>query len=167
MSHFPELKNVSIDIRVKKDIEGSFMQAQPVFRSMFVHKSKRRYKIKVSRFLIIERNVKDVSYIPHDVLVGWIGHELGHVLDYLHRSNFNMIMFGIRYLISKKFLIEAERRADIFAIEKGLSSYLIKSKNYILEQTSLPEKYRAKIRRYYLSAEEVMMYLEGELDPAN
>ena len=167
LDYFPELEDVHIDIRIKNDIEGSFMQAQPIFRSMLGGRKKRKYKIKISRYLIIERNVKDVAYIPHDVLVGWIGHEMGHLIDYLPRTNLNLIWFGIRYVFSKKFMAEAERRADIFAIERGFSSFLIKSKNYILEQTSLPEKYREKIRKYYLSPEEVMMYLEGELDPVS
>ena len=143
------------------------MQAQPIVGSMFSRKSKRRYVIKVSQYLIIEDDVMKLSEMPENVLIGWIGHELGHIMDYLPRSNFDMLFFGIRYLISRKFMANAERRADIFAIEKGLSPYLIESKNYILEHTSLPESYKEKIRKYYLSPEEVMLYLEGELGTVN
>lgn len=163
--YFSELDETLVEIRLKENISGSFMQAQPVFRSMFPNR-KRRYKIKISRYLIVEDEVMKISEIPKDVLIGWIGHELGHIMDYLPRTNFNMIVFGIRYFFSRKFMSNAEKSADIFAIEKGLSAYLIKAKNYILEHTSLPEKYKAKIRKYYLSPEEVMMHLEGDLDVA-
>src|SRR5690625_4767656 len=89
-------------------------------------------------------------------MIGWLGHELGHVMDYRSRSGFGMMIFGLRYLYSKNYLKEAERRADSFAIRHGMGNYIIATKNFILNHSDISEKYKDRIRRLYLSPEEIM-----------
>lgn len=164
LSYFPELAEVSIDFRFKKSIKGSFMQAQPIFRSILRSRKRRNYKINISRFLVVEGDPIPIREIPKRVLVGWLGHELGHVMDYLHRSSFNMFEFAFGYLFSKSFLIGAERTADIYAMEHGLAKHILEAKNFILNHSSLPERYKKKIKKYYMSPDEVLLFVEGELD---
>ena len=164
LSFFPELLDTPIEFRFKKSIKGSFMQAQPRFSSLFRTRSKREYLINLSPFLIVEDEPIPILDIPNNVLVGWIGHELGHIMDYLHRSSINLIGFGLGYLFSKRFLMGAEQAADIFALEHGLADYIVEAKNYILNHTSLPQDYKDKIKQYYMSPEEVLLFIEGELD---
>ncbi len=160
LSHYPELENTPIEFKFKKKIKKSFMQAQPEVMGLFKKRNNRSYKVLISRNFHIDNEEFDISEIPSDVLVGWLGHELGHIMDYRERSGFNMIMFGIRYLTSKKFLQEAERVADIYAVNHGLSKYILATKEFILNHAHLSDGYKAKIRRHYLSPEEILLLVE-------
>lgn len=160
LSHYPELENTPIEFKFKKKIKKSFMQAQPNIIGIFKNKKTRAYKVLISRNFHIDNEEFDISEIPSDVLVGWLGHELGHIMDYRERSGFNMIMFGIRYLTSRQFLQEAERVADIYAVNHGLSKYILATKDFILNHAHLSDVYKAKIRRHYLSPEEILLLVE-------
>jgi hypothetical protein len=132
------------------------MQAQPRFASFFKAKEKREYIILISRSIQIEGEKFTMDDIPSDVKVGWIGHELGHVMDYRERTNIGMLIFGVKYLFSSTHIKEVERAADTYAIAHGMGDYILKTKNFILENANLSKKYKERIRRLYISPEEVM-----------
>lgn len=156
LSFYPELAETAIEFKFKDNIKKSTMQAQPRFASFFKSKENREYVILISRNIQIEGEKFTMDDIPSDVKVGWIGHELGHVLDYSHRTNVGMLIFGIKYLFSSTHIKEVERAADTFAISHGMGDYILKTKNFILENADLSEKYKERIRRLYISPEEVM-----------
>lgn len=68
--------------------------------------------------------------IPDEVFVGWIGHELVHVMDYQGRSRWNLISFGFQYLFSENYIIEAERAADRFAVQHKVEKYILRTENF-------------------------------------
>jgi len=156
LSFYPELYDTSIEFKFKDNIRKSTMQAQPRFSSFFKSKEKREYIIFISRKIQIEGEEFTMSDIPSDVKIGWIGHELGHVMDYRGRTNIGMIIFGLKYLFSPLHFKEVERAADTYAIVHGMGEYILKTKNFILENVHLSEKYKNRIRRFYISPEEVM-----------
>lgn len=156
LSYYPMLKTKCIKLKFKKDIKKSTMQARPTFGSFFRSKQNRRYVILISEKFKISGKSFLTKNIPSDILIGWIGHELGHVLDYQNRTNLNLIAFGFNYLFSENHIIEAERAADTFAIEQGMGSYLLKTKKFILNHAEITETYKNRIKRYYLSPEEIM-----------
>jgi len=156
LEYFPELYNTAIEFKFKNNIKKSTMQAQPRFTSFFKKKENRAYIILISRKIQIEGEVFTMSDIPSDVIIGWIGHELGHLMDYRNRTNFGMLIFGIKYLFSSKHIKEVERAADTYAIAHGMGDYILKTKNFILDNANLSEKYKERIRRLYISPEEVM-----------
>ncbi len=156
LSFYPELKNTAIEFKFKENIKKSTMQAQPRFTSFFKPKENREYLILISRKIQIETDTFTMEDIPSDVKVGWIGHELGHVMDYSHRSNLGMLLFGLKYLFSSTHIKEVERAADTYAIAHGMGDYILKTKNFILENAQLSEKYKERIRQLYISPEEVM-----------
>lgn len=139
------------------------MQAQPRIKTLFKKKSKRSYKIKISKDLIVNDKIIPIQEVPKDILVGWIAHELGHVMDYLEKSAFQMIGFGFRYLTSKSFVMDAERQADVYAINHGCADQIIKTKNYILNGEGVSAKYKERMNQYYISPEEVKV-IEEELE---
>ncbi len=104
-----------------------------------------------------------MTTVPSEVLIGWIGHELGHIMDYRERSGLNMLWFGIKYLTSKNYIREAERVADTYAVNHGLGEYIIATKDFILNHAHLSETYKSRIKNLYLSQEEIMMLVE-EID---
>ena len=156
ISFYPELYDTAIEFKFKDNIRKSTMQAQPRFASFFKRKENREYVILISRNIQIEGEHFTMEDIPSDVKVGWLGHELGHVMDYRERTNFGMLIFGIKYLFSSAHIKEVERTADTYAIAHGMGDYILKTKNFILDNASLSEKYKERIRRLYISPEEVM-----------
>ncbi|MGY5847576.1 hypothetical protein ACW6QP_09155 [Salegentibacter sp. HM20] len=163
LSHFPELKDTPIEFKFKKNIKKSFMQAQPKISGLLKNKKNRSYFIMISEKITIEDQVFEVKKVPSDVLIGWIGHELGHIMDYRERSGFNMLWFGVKYLTSKNYIQEAERAADTYAVNHGLGEYIIATKDFILNHAHLSSTYKARIKSLYLSQEEIMMLID-ELD---
>ncbi|WP_373059009.1 hypothetical protein [Zunongwangia sp. H14] len=160
LSHYPELKDTPIEFRFKKNIKKSFMQAQPKVGDFLKAKGKRSYYVNMSERFNIEGEEFDLTNVPSDVLIGWIGHELGHIMDYKDRSALGMFWFGIKYITSKKYLKEAERMADTYAVNHGLGEYIIATKDFILNQSDLSEKYKNRIKSLYLSQEEIIELVE-------
>ncbi|NNM17108.1 MAG: hypothetical protein HKP24_00930 [Croceitalea sp.] len=160
LSFYPQLENVPIVFKFKKNIKKSTMQAQPIFGSLFTTRKKRRYVVLISeRFKIAETTflTKD---IPEDIMIGWLGHELGHIMDYKNRSSLNLIWFGIKYYFSSSSIKDAERTADGYAVNSGMEKYILKTKDFILNQAGISEKYKERIKRLYLSPEEIMELVE-------
>lgn len=161
LSHYPELLDTRIRFMVVDPaIKGSVMQAQPGFASMLTPWRKRDYVIKVSRFFRGDSAQIPIDEVPQNILIGWIGHELGHIMDYVHRNSWELIRYGLGYVLSRKYLMKAERRADLYAIGHGLGDKIVATKNFILEHADLPERYKSKIRRLYLSPEETLLLIE-------
>jgi len=163
LSYFPQLKDVPIDFKFKKDIKHSTMQAQPKFGSFLKHRSKRGYNIFISEKFKIAGKEFLTKHIPSEILVGWFGHELGHIIDYQERSKMNLIRFGLKYIFSDKHIVEAERAADTYAVRQGMSAYILKTKNFILNHADITEEYKNRIQKYYLSPEEIM-HIVNELE---
>lgn len=156
LSYFPELKDTEIIFKFKDNIKKSTMQAQPLFTSFFKSRKKRGYIILISRRIQIENEEFTIEDIPSEVVIGWLGHELGHVMDYRNRSSMGMLIFGFKYLFSNRHIKEVERAADTFAIAHGMGDYILKTKNFILDHANLSKRYKDRIRKLYMSPEEVM-----------
>lgn len=161
LSYYPELLKTRIEFQIlSPQIKKSVMQAQPIVSTLFNPKAERSYVIKISRYFKGENEPLPIEHISQEVLIGWIGHELGHVMDYLNRSVWEMAEFGLGYLFSRRYLMQAERTADLFAISHGLGDKIVATKNFILDHAHLPERYKEKIRRLYVSPEEALLLIE-------
>lgn len=160
LTYFPNLTHLNIEVSFKQNIKKSTMLAQPVFSSILGPRENRKYKILISKQFKIADQVFKTTDIPSDVMIGWLGHELGHIVDYQRKSNIGMIWFGIRYLISQNHVIHAERSADTFAVKHGMKDYILKTKNYILNHAKITDSYKLRMRKYYLSPEEIMEIIE-------
>ncbi|RXG27018.1 hypothetical protein [Leeuwenhoekiella marinoflava] len=165
LSYYPQLTETNISLKFKNDIKKSTMQAQPVFKSLLKPRKNRDYVIFISKKVKIEEEAFKITDIPSDVLIGWIGHELGHIMDYRNRSSLGLIWFGIKYLYFPKFIREAERAADTFAVAHGMGEYILKTKDFILNHAHISELYKARIKSLYLSPEEIMMLINENKIP--
>lgn len=169
LSYYPELKDVKIEFRYKEDIKKSFMQAQPEFNNLFKGKDDRSYNVLISSRFLIEEEEFSMAEVPSDVLIGWLGHELGHIMDYRDKSATGLIIFGLRYLTSNNYIKEAERAADTYAVNAGMSEYILATKDFILNHSHLSDSYKERIARLYLSPEEIIVLvnkLEEDLEKA-
>ena len=157
LSHYPLLENTSILFKFKRKIKRSTMQARPRLRDFFKPRKKRKYVILISEQFRISEKKFYTRDLPSEVLIGWIAHELGHIMDYRNRSSLNLLLFGFKYIFWGHYIKEAERAADSFAVAHGLEKYILKTKNFILNHSDLPVRYVNRIRKYYLSPEEIMV----------
>lgn len=158
LENYPRLKKRKIILR-QRAMPKTTMRAQPKMRSFFSKQT--IYEVELSNNADLDHVVK-IKDVPDDVLKGWFAHELGHVMDYLDKGFFGMIWFGIKYVTSKKFRIRTEHEADKIAIKHGMTEDILKTKRYILEHSGLPEKYKARIRKYYMSAADVQQLFQAE-----
>ena len=160
LGYYPQLKNIHIEFKIKKNIKKSTMQARPTFDSFFKSKKDRKFLILISKKFKISDKEFSTLDIPDDIFIGWIGHELGHIMDYQNRSKLNLIWFGLKYLFSENHIVEAERAADGFAVKHKMEDYILKTKNFILNHAEIPEVYKNRMKRYYLSPEEIMILVK-------
>lgn len=154
LSFYPELRNTRIDFVFKQHIKKSVMQAQPDVKMLL--KGKRAYNINISALFKLTTTAIPIHQIPKDIMVGWIGHELGHIMDYENRNISGIIRFGLGYVFSTTYLRKAEKTADTYAVNHGLGWYILQTKNFILNHADLSEKYKNKIARLYLSPDDIV-----------
>ncbi|HAA16203.1 MAG TPA: hypothetical protein DCE41_32660 [Cytophagales bacterium] len=155
LAFFPELANTPVRFEYSHISVQSFMLAQPVVNLRFFSKRHRQYRIRIKKSLVVNEEQYSEKYPRHEVLVGWLGHELGHILDYKDRSAFNLMMFGLRYHFFPAFLKKAEITADKNAVREGLVNHLLLSKAYGREPSVFSKSYIKKLNQLYPSLEEV------------
>ena len=156
LSYYPELNQTSVKFKFKPNIPKSTMRAQPTFWSLFRSRKKRKYVVLISKRVKISDRIFLTEDIPEEIMVGWLGHELGHIMDYKNRSSWNLIWFGIKYSFSGAYIREAERAADTYAVSHGMADYILKTKSFILDNAEIEESYKERIRKYYLSPKEIL-----------
>ncbi|MGB3545954.1 MAG: hypothetical protein WBA17_03220 [Saprospiraceae bacterium] len=157
---YPELAPHKLVLR-QHSMPKHNMRAQPILNGSIFRRARRGFRLEISNHISFSEHI-DMDELPRDVLVGWLAHELGHVKDYLTRSIGNMIAFGIAYATMPTFVTGAERRADLYAIEAGFARQIQATKKYILSHSTLPDSYKQKIERYYMSPDEVALLIEQQ-----
>lgn len=156
LSYYPALKNTAIRFVFKQRIKSSVMQAQPVVGSLLKSRRNRVYQINISALFTLMHTAIPIHQLPADVMIGWVGHELGHIMDYETKSTIGMARFGLGYLFSSDYVKKAEQIADQYAVDHGLGHYLVATKRFILDHAELPQAYKDKIARLYVSPEEIV-----------
>lgn len=102
--------------------------------------------------------------VTSTALVGLLGHELGHIVDYSQRSIFGIIGFSIGY-IPHKNRSKIEKRTDRIAIQHGLGSYLLEFSEYIDTDTCRTERYIKYKAKHYYSPEQLREVIETGEQP--
>lgn len=166
-NQFTELSELNIILRQSK-IKGSTMQAQPIVNGKSLFKGIDAFRIRLAT-KVRDSQTLCVKDLPDEVLMGWFAHELGHVIDYQSRSALSMIGFGLKYLFSRSFRLEAEHRADKIAIEKGFLDQILITKKYILDHHLIEDSYKDKIKKYYMSENDARTYAMAQvsIDPVD
>lgn len=155
LSFYPVLKDVHIEFRFNKIEVQSYMLAQPIFKTLWRRKSKRKYQILIRRKYFIDNPQFENRRIPFTVLVGWLGHELGHIVDYKDRSSLNLVWFGFKYQFFNSFLKQAEIAADMNAVKAGMIHELVISKEFGRNSDYFSQSYIDKLNTLYPSVETV------------
>lgn len=152
---FPDLAHLDIRFAYKPlTTVNATMLAQPAFNNDILNKIKRKYTIYVNNN---RGRIKGLDYskMSRDIQVGWIAHELGHIVDYSQRGALSMVGMGWNYVTSPQFKHKVEHAADIIAINRGFGMELKKSVQYLLTHPDVSLKYKMKIKEHYLSETDI------------
>jgi len=156
MLRYHELHDCEITL-VQGPLSSSTMQAQPIIKLAHIFGQTNKYRVRLALLVRDSKNIK-VADLPADVLTGWFAHELGHLVDYRPYNNFQMLIYGFRYLVSGNFKVKVEHAADYIAISHGFRDEIIATKRFILENDLVGDDYKEAIRRYYMPIEDVEIW---------
>ena len=161
LSYFPELDSTRIIFK-EANIKTS-LNARPTVGSMlFRNRSKRTYVIR------IKPNTKDsvavIENMEFNAIVGGMGHELNHVVDYSNRSFFGILGRLFQYG-SKRGKRKFEAEIDCMTVQKGLGWQVYDWEDYIMNQSNATVKYKAYKKSVYYTPEEIISLInEAEAD---
>ncbi|MAA57952.1 MAG: hypothetical protein CL855_05725 [Cryomorphaceae bacterium] len=156
LNRYPELYHTRITLKHKPI--SSTMQAQPSPDFLFKRKSKRAYRIFVNN----NPNLTGINYeeLSFNGLVGWIGHEFAHLIDYNSMNNRALLSFIGGYLFDKRTMRRTERNADRETIKRGLGIQLLDGVAFFEKNNKVSKKYRRRKQKNYLSEAEIIVDIE-------
>ena len=154
LSYYPELLNEYVAFRWDNSI-SSTMKMVPTYTSFLFHK-KLKYVVYINKSAATTNlNINELSF---NAKVGWLGHELGHVLQCVEKSRLGVLWMGICH-ISNKFIAKFERETDIITIQHNLGYALYEGMHYTLNNKKVNAAYLAGLKKNYLSLEEILIFI--------
>ncbi len=93
------------------------------------------------------KNISDLE------LRGLLAHEISHLIQYKDKNNFQMVIFGLKYLISDNFKLTTEREAETIAIERGFAKELLAFLEF--KEKNSDSKELARREKYYFNRTEI------------
>ena len=151
LSYYPELKNIKIIFQFGSPV--STMVSRPTLKSIFRSGNKRVYQV-IIRKPGISKNGLEWSELSFNSLVGWIAHELGHIVHYSHKTSGGVLFTGIKYAFPG-YRRRMERFTDNLVIQHDLGYALLDGTNYTINYSNATPHYKNYLFKYYLSPIEI------------
>lgn len=153
LSYFPELKNTSIEFRLKKT--NTPLSSKPTLVRLLQSAKKRKYVITISE----ETNpgLEPILFekLNFNAQVGVLGHELSHVSDFVTKGFSKMMHLLLIEIFSKKKVDKFESRTDHICIDHGLGFQLLDWSKSVRENLKIDYwrgannlKYKTRDERY-------------------
>ena len=155
LSRFPALHDDPVLLE-RKELKGSTMQAQPILSLANLFSKHRAYRVRISEF--VRSSDILVDGLPENVLRGWFAHEFGHLSDFEGYTNFQMIGYGAKYLLSGKERRNAEFRADELALRAGFKEDLLAALRWVLDNDQIDQAYKDKMGEYYMGIDDIELW---------
>jgi hypothetical protein len=156
LSCYPELKNTSIEFKFGN--LNFTMISKPKFRSILKDRTQREYVIIIQRPGLSKNNL-EWDVLSFNAMVGWIGHELGHILHYSHKSSGGILFMGMKYAVPG-YRRKMERFTDQLAIQHNLGYALYEGVDYTINLSRAKEQYKRNQQKFYLHTEEIIARIE-------
>jgi hypothetical protein len=155
LSYYPQLKNINIVFKFGKT--SSTMISRPKLGSIFKSNDKREYQVIIRKQGTTKKGL-EWSELSFNSLVGWIGHELAHIVHYDHKAFGGIVLMGIRYAFPQ-FRRRMERFTDQVAIKNNLGYSLYEGTDYSINSSNATESYKKHLKKFYLSPAEIKKYI--------
>lgn len=139
---YPQLKNTPIVLQFKKE-RFFTMRATIKLRSFF--NKQRNYVVVINT----RRAETLFPQLSDSDIVGWIAHELAHIIDYETMSNTRFIFFVLRYLFDLSFRSRVEKRTNVFTVNHGFAKELFGVWKKFLSLEIINKRYKKYIITYY------------------
>ena len=152
LSCYPELKNTGIEFKFGN--LNFTMISKPKFRSILKDRTQREYVIIIQRPGVSKNNL-EWDVLSFNAMVGWIGHELGHILHYSHKSSCGILFIGMKYPVPG-YRRKMERFTDQLAIQHHLGYALYEGVDYTINSSQAKEQYKHNQKKFYLHTEEII-----------
>jgi hypothetical protein len=152
LSFYPELKNTPIEFRFGKS--NFTMTSKPKFKSILEDKRLRQYVITIEKLGSSKNNI-EWSELSFNAMVGWIGHELGHIVHYSHKTNCGVAFIGVKYAFPG-YRRKMERFTDQIAIQHDLGYALYEGVDYTMNRSHASAHYKKCQQKYYLQPDEII-----------
>ena len=154
LSYYPELRNEHITFKYAP-INGT-AQTTVTFASIFRYLNKRY-------IILINDDVHETGLLlsdaPFDAQVAVLGHEFAHVADFKTRSFFDMVWWGLGYLVGKK-RTRIENRTDKSTILHGLGWPLYHWSDFALNYSKATDHYKRVRAAKYMHPGEILEYMK-------
>lgn len=170
LSFFPEFAETNIVFEYKSIKQT--MNARPFVSNIFKRKTNRKYKIIINDNQGKHKGLP-IEKLSFNIVVGWLAHELAHIVVYEKMTNPQIISFAVKYLTSNRYNRMVERCTDFLTIKHGLAYPLYDGVEYLLNDDTISEDYKNKIRENYLTLDEIKCFWQQifidslEVKPAN
>ena len=151
LSRYPELKNTKIEF-IFKNITAT-METRPKINFAALTKH-RTYQV----FINLNKGKNkalDIDSLSETVKIGWIAHELGHIIDYESRNAFSLFMMAPYYVWVPSFKRNIEQSVDIITIRHSCGYEHCEGVEYLLYKSNATEAYKKRNTTYYLPIEKM------------
>lgn len=150
LSHYPELKNVKIEFLFRK--AKATMETRPKINVNVLGRKHRTYQVFINNNKG-KHKALDIDSLTETVKIGWIAHELGHIVDYESRSALSLFFMAPYYVFVPSFKQNIEQSVDIITIRHGFGYEHCEGVEYLLYQSNATEAYKKRNLKYYLPIE--------------
>ena len=151
ISYYPELKGTKIVFKFGSPM--STMVSRPKLISIFRSGFEREYVIMI-RKPGSSKNGLEWSELSFNSFVGWIAHELGHIVHYSHKTSGGVLFTGIKYAFPR-YRRRMERFTDNLVIQHDLGYALLEGTDYCINHSNATPHYKNYMVKYYLSPIEI------------
>jgi hypothetical protein len=151
LSRYPELKNVRIEFLFRTITTTMATRPKINLKAFTKH---RTYQIFLNNN---EGKYKalDIDSLSESIKIGWIAHELGHIVDYESRNTLSLIVMGVYYVTVPSFKKNIEQSVDIITIRHGLGDEHCEGVAYLLYGSKASDSYKKSNVKYYLPIEKI------------
>lgn len=136
LSYYPELKDIAITFQFREKVTP--LTSRPRIFSIFKGKGKRKYIITISSNSKKTINPILFSNLPFNAQIGVLGHELGHISEYIKMNSFQLMAIPFK-MISRKYTNRFEFNTDLACINHGLGYQLHDWSAFVRKALKIPE----------------------------
>lgn len=136
LSYYPELKDIKIVFRFKK--RNTPLTSRPRITHVFKRKKNRIHVITISTKTSSKFSPILFKNLPFNAQVGVLGHELGHITQYIKTTSLQLIGLSLQ-LFNNQFVDDFEFLTDLTSINHGLGYQLYSWSKFVRKELNITE----------------------------
>ena len=136
---YQETRDLPIELKFKKDIFFT-MRGGVNYTSLLGKKRKYFVFVNVNKKVLL-------SELDEINITAWFAHELAHIVEYEKMSNWNLLIFLIKYTFSLEFRFMVEKRVNAYAANNGFANEMFSTWKKFL---SLKEVVNSRYKQYVI-----------------